>query len=131
MKRILFFTACFFVLYSAKSQSLSIANDDIVEYNMVDSRPEFPNTYPDFMDFVAKNFSLPDYDGPTGILKVGFVIETNGMVSSVKVLKNLDATASSEIKKVMAKCPQWKPGEHNGKPVRVYYEFSLKLMSQS
>ena len=131
MKRILFFTACFFVLYSAKSQSLSMANDEIVEYNTVDVRPEFPGSYTNFMDFVSKNFSLPDYDGPTGILKVGFVIEVDGMVSSVKVLKNLDATASNEIKKVMAKCPQWKPGEHNGKPVRVYYEFSLKLMSQS
>ena len=131
MKRILFFTACFFVLYSAKSQSLSMANDEIVEYNTVEVRPEFPGSYTNFMDFVSKNFSLPDYDGPTGILKVGFVIEVDGMVSSVKVLKNLDATASNEIKKVMTKCPQWKPGEHNGKPVRVYYEFSLKLMSQS
>ena len=131
MKRILFFTACFFVLYSAKSQSLSMANDEIVEYNTVEVRPEFPGSYTNFMDFVSKNFSLPDYDGPTGILKVGFVIEVDGMVSSVKVLKNLDATASNEIKKVMAKCSQWKPGEHNGKPVRVYYEFSLKLMSQS
>jgi protein TonB len=53
------------------------------------------------------------------------------MVSSVKIIKNLDSTSSAEIKKVMAKCPQWKPGEQNGKPVRVYYEFSLKLMSQS
>lgn len=131
MKRILFFTACFFVLYSAKSQSLSMANDEIVEYNTVEVRPEFPGSYTNFMDFVSKNFPLPDYDGPTGILKVGFVIEVDGMVSSVKVLKNLDATASNEIKKVMAKCPQWKPEEHNGKPVRVYYEFSLKLMSQS
>ena len=131
MKRILFFTACFFVLYSAKSQSLSMANDEIVEYNTVEVRPEFPGSYTNFMDFVSKNFSLPDYDGPTGILKVGFVIEVDGMVSSVKVLKNLDATASNEIKKVMAKCPQWKPGVHNGKPGRVYYEFSLKLMSQS
>lgn len=131
MKRILFFTACFFVLYSAKSQSLSMANDEIVEYNTVEVRPEFPGSYTNFMDFVSKNFPLPDYDGPTGILKVGFVIEVDGMVSSVKVLKNLDATASNEIKKVMAKCPQWKPGVHNGKPVRVYYEFSLKLMSQS
>ena len=131
MKRILFFTACFFVLYSAKSQSLSMANDEIVENNTVEVRPEFPGSYTNFMDFVSKNFSLPDYDGPTGILKVGFVIEVDGMVSSVKVLKNLDATASNEIKKVMAKCPQWKPGVHNGKPVRVYYEFSLKLMSQS
>lgn len=131
MKRILFFTACFFVLYSANSQSLTIANDDLVEYNTVDVRPEFTGDYPNFMDFVAKNFNLPDYEGPTGLLKVGFVIELNGVVSSVKVLKNLDVSASNEIKKVMAKCPQWKPGEHNGKPVRVYYEFALKLLSQS
>jgi len=131
MKRILFFTVCFFVFCTAKSQDLSMANEDIIEYNTVDVRPEFPGSYKGFMDFVSKNFSLPDYEGPTGILKVGFVIETNGVVSNVKVIKNLDTTSSAEIKKVIAKCPQWKAGEQNGKPVRVYYEFSLKLMSQS
>ena len=131
MKRILFCLFCFFSFQSIVAQDLSMANDEIVEYNTVDVRPEFPGTYSNFMDFISKNFSLPDYEGPTGVLKVGFVIETNGLVSNVKVLKNLDTTSSAEIKKVMAKCPQWKPGEHNGKPVRVYYEFSLKLMSQS
>lgn len=131
MKRILFCLFCFFSFQNIVAQDLSMANDEIVEYNTVDVRPEFPGTYSNFMDFISKNFSLPDYEGPTGVLKVGFVIETNGLVSNVKVLKNLDTTSSAEIKKVMAKCPQWKPGEHNGKPVRVYYEFSLKLMSQS
>jgi hypothetical protein len=131
MKRILFFVVGFFIFCSVNAQDLSVANDEIVAYNDVELRPELPSTYASFMDFVSKNFSMPDYEGPTGFLKVGFVIEPNGVVSNVKVLKPLDSTSSAEIKKVMTKCPQWKPGEHNGKAVRVYYEFSLKLMSQS
>lgn len=131
MKRILFYLFCFFSFQNLVAQDLSMVNDEIVEYNTVDVRPEFPSAYSNFMDFVSKNFALPDYEGPTGTLKVGFVIEASGVVSSVKILKSLDTSSSAEIKKVMAKCPQWKPGEQNGKPVRVYYEFSLKIMSQS
>ena len=130
MKKILFFTVCFFVFCAAKAQDLSMADEDIIEYDTVDVRPEFPDSYNGFMDFISKNFSLPDYEGPTGVLKVGFVIEANGVVSNVKVVKNLDTASAAEIKKVMSKCPQWKAGVHNGKPVRVYYEFSLKLISQ-
>lgn len=130
MIRNFFLIASFFIFSIVNAQSLSMANDDVVEYNTVEVRPEFLGSYDNFMGFIAKNFLLPDYDGPTGILKVGFIIEPNGTVSSVNVLKKLDANAAEEIKKVMSKCPQWKPGEHNGKPVRVYYEFSLKLMSQ-
>ncbi|MGL2986935.1 energy transducer TonB [Flavobacterium sp. RSSA_27] len=131
MKRILFIAMWFFMFCTGHAQDLSMANDEIVPYNDVELRPELPGNYSSFMDFVSKNFSMPEYEGPTGYLKVGFVIEPNGLVSNVKVLKSLDSTSSEVIKKVMTKCPQWKPGEHNGKPVRVYYEFSLKLMNQS
>ncbi len=131
MKRFLFVTICSFFFSFCYSQDLTMANDEIVEYNIVELRPEFPEYSGNFMEFIAKNFSLPDYDGPTGNLKVGFIIEPTGVVTNVKVLKNLDTTSSSEIKKVMSKCPKWKPAEHNGKPVRVYYEFSLKLSGNS
>lgn len=127
MNKILLIAICFFVFSSSYAQALSMANDDLVEYNTVDLRPEFPEYSGNFMEFVSKNFSLPDYDGPSGIMKIGFIIEQNGLVTNIKVLKNLDITSSAEIKKVMAKCPKWKPAEHNGKPARVYYEFSLKL----
>lgn len=82
------------------------------------------------MGYISENFLLPDYDGPSGTLKVGFIIETTGVVSNVKVIKCLDVHSSVEIKKVMSKSPSWKPAQHNGKPVRVYFEFSLKLSSQ-
>ena len=127
----LLFAVCFFYFSNGQSQSMSIASDDLLEYNTVDLRPEFPEFSGNFMEYVSKNFSLPDYDGPTGSLKVGFIIEQNGVVSSVKVLKILDVVSTAEIKKIMARCPKWKPAEHNGKPARVYYEFSLKLNGNS
>lgn len=108
-----------------------MATDEIIEYNEVQVRPEFPEYSGNFMGFISKNFKLPDYDGPEGVMKVGFIIETTGLISNVKVLKKLDAASANEIKEVMAKCPKWKPAEHNGKSIRVYYEFSLKLDGNS
>jgi hypothetical protein len=131
MNKIILHLVALLFISTAFAQDLSMVSDDVIEYNTVDLRPEFPDYSGNFMDFVSRNFSLPEYDGPTGSLKVGFIIEQNGMVTNIKVLKNLDTTSTVEIKKVLAKCPKWKPAEHNGKPVRVYYEFSLKLSSAS
>lgn len=131
MKKIVFLFFLIFFVVSTNAQDMEMASDDLVEYDRVDLRPEFPNTFASFMDYISKNFNLPEYDGPTGVIKVAFIIEPNGKISNIKILKNLDSTASNEMKKVLAKCPTWKPGEHNGKPARVLFEFSIKLMGNS
>lgn len=131
MKKIVYTFFFILIFHYSNAQDMQIAADDLIEYDKVDLRPEFPSTYASFMDFINKNFNLSDYDGPTGIMKATFIIEANGKISNIKLVKSLDAMAASEMKKVLAKCPAWKPGEHNGKPVRVMFEFSIKLQGNS
>lgn len=127
MKRVLFFVIHFLLFCNARAQVSTTANTEVINYYTVDLRPEFLGPNNNFTTFFAKNFSLPDYEGSDDILKIGFIIEIDGTVSDIKILKKTDEYIQEQVKKVINKCPKWNAGEHNEKPVRVYYEFSLKL----
>lgn len=57
--------------------------------------------------------------GIQGRVVVEFIVEKDGSVSSVKVVKSLDESVDAEAVKVIKASPKWKPGIHNGKRVRV------------
>ncbi|MDD4639229.1 MAG: TonB family protein [Bacteroidales bacterium] len=68
--------------------------------------------------------------GIQGRVVVEFIVEKDGSVSSVKVVKSLDEAIDAEAVKVIKASPKWKPGIHNGNRVRVKIalpvEFRLK-----
>jgi Na+-translocating ferredoxin:NAD+ oxidoreductase RnfG subunit len=82
------------------------------------------------MDFIGKNFKMPDYEGYGGTIKVAFIIEIDGSVTNVKVVKDLGDGTGDEAKRVVSISPRWTSGEFRGKKVRVLYELPIKIASQ-
>ncbi|MBW4362553.1 energy transducer TonB [Flavobacterium taihuense] len=131
MKRILLLVIILFGVNFASAQATATIVDDApYNYEDVEVRPEFPGGYNELMNFIGKNFKMPEYEGNGGVLKVAFVIEVDGSVTNVKVVKDLGEGTGAEAKRVISASPRWSSGEFRGKKVRVLYELPIKIASQ-
>ena len=94
---------------------------------VLDRQPTFPGGMDKFYGFVAQNFRAPDTQMSNTIkVYVSFVIEKDGSMTDIKVLRNpgygLDQEAIRVLKKLKTK---WEPGILNGKPVRTSYNLPI------
>lgn len=92
-------------------------------------QPEFPGGQKAFSEFIMSNFYAPPIaDGPKTVKAyVSFVVEKDGTVTSIKVLKDPGYGVGEEAIRVLKLSPKWKPGVQNGKAVRVMYNLPLTL----
>ncbi len=82
--------------------------------------------------YISENLRYPEQaksDGIAGKVHVSFVVETDGSVSDVKVLRGIGHGCDDEAVRVVKSMPRWTPGTLFGKPVRVHYNmpFAFKL----
>jgi TonB family protein len=61
----------------------------------------------------------------TGVVYAGFVVEKDGQISNVKILRDIGGGCGKEVLRVINAMPKWKPGIFNGEPVRT--EFVLPI----
>jgi hypothetical protein len=131
MKKLLLSVITLFIVNITSAQSTNTYVDDApYNYEEVELRPEFPGGYNELLNFIGKNYKMPDYDGNGGVLKVAFIIEIDGSISNVSVVKDLGEGTGAEAKRVISLSPRWSIGEHRGKKVRVLYELPIKIASQ-
>lgn len=98
--------------------------DDVVAYNDCDQRPMFlnssdPNQF--LQKWVYQYLKYPASavrDGIQGRVLVDFIIERDGKVSDVRVVKGVSEELDAEAVKVVAASPKWRPGRVNGNKVR-------------
>jgi protein TonB len=81
--------------------------------------------------FLAKNIEYPEQakkEKITGRVFVSFVVEKNGEVSNVKILRGIGGGCDEEALRVVSKMPKWKPGKDDyGNSVRVQYNLPIKF----
>lgn len=96
---------------------------------MVEIMPSFKGGNIDkFRDWVQKRTNYPQVaidNKIQGRVMLTFIIESDGTVSNVTVLKGVDPLIDSEAVKAIAASPKWSPGLQRGKPVRVRYSMWL------
>jgi hypothetical protein len=98
-------------------------------YNEVFRHPKPKNGMDDFYRFVAKNFNTPAVPGLKGSIYATFIVEKDGTVSDINIIKDIGYGTGTEAVRVIQKFNQWIPGMLKGKPVRVMY--SLPIIIQS
>ncbi len=83
--------------------------------------------------FLSENIHYPQSalkNGIQGTVYVHFIIEKDGSISDIKVLKGIGGGCDEEAIRVLSIIPKWIPGRQNGKTVRVLFNtpisFSLK-----
>ena len=103
--------------------------DGPVNTNALDKLPEFPGGIAKFYAYVGTNFEKPEIDGEQTIsVYVSFVIEEDGTMSNIKVLRDpgygLGTEAIRVLKSLKAK---WAPGMIAGQAVRTSYDLPIKV----
>jgi protein TonB len=110
--------------------------EEIVEaeiFTVVESMPEYPGGMGSLMKYLAENIKYPPLAKESGIqgrVFINFVVEPDGTISNVKVLRGIGGGCDEEAVRVVEKMPKWKPGKQRGKNVRVSYNLPVKFTLQ-
>ena len=97
---------------------------------IVENMPEYPGGFDAMFDFINANLVYPQEAIDAGIegrVFVGFVVEKDGSVSSIKLLRGIGYGCDEAAMDVVRKMPKWKPATQRGKPVRVQYQLPLNF----
>ncbi|MDO4770720.1 energy transducer TonB [Porphyromonas sp.] len=114
---------------SAGTGRAEAVQDDQV-FDFLEEMPEFPGGEVEMMKFLQKNVVYPTIaqeNGIQGRVSVGFVVEKDGSVSDVKVLRGVDPSLDKEAVRVVKSMPKWKPGMQTGKPVRCRFTIPVNF----
>ena len=110
--------------FKASQQTIPEGNSDVVSFFECDDRPLFSNNAdPRYFlrEWVYHYLKYPQSalrEGVQGTVMVQFIIEKDGRVSDVKVVKGVDAELDAEAVRVIEASPKWKPGRMSGNKVR-------------
>lgn len=107
-----------------------VASVDNEIYSVVSQDPQYPGGQEAMAKFLSDNLVYPAEardKGITGRVVVTFVVEKDGNVSNVKVLRDIGGGCGAEAVRVVKKMPRWKPGKANGKAVRTQFTLPLNF----
>ena len=108
---------------------VATSKEDTV-YQIAEEMPEFPGGVEALMDYVGRNVKYPEEAKDKeiqGRVFVSFVIEKDGSVNEVKVLRGIGGGCDEEAVRVIKAMPKWTPGKQKGKPVRVNYQIPINF----
>jgi protein TonB len=103
-------------------------NTAVYTTGTVEHFPEFPGGMEAFSKFLRKNLRYPHQAQEAevgGKVFVSFVVEKDGRLTDIKIVKGIGFGCDEEAARVLAKSPAWKPGIQNSKPVRVLFNIPL------
>ncbi|MBR3915444.1 MAG: energy transducer TonB [Bacteroidales bacterium] len=104
-----------------------IEEEEIVEaeiFKVVEEMPEFPGGSAKLMEYIQKNIKYPMMARESDIqgrVFVNFVVEPDGSISNVAVLRGIGGGCDEEAVRVVNSMPKWKPGKQRGSAVRCAY----------
>lgn len=100
----------------------------------VENMPEFPGGIKAMMKWLGENINYPEEAAKKNIqgrVIVQFVVETNGTISNIEVIKSMHKLLDAEAMRVVGAMPKWKPGTlQDGKAVRVRYTLPVQFALQ-
>lgn len=100
-------------------------------FTVVEQKPEFPGGDAALMKYLATNTTYPAIakeSGISGTVFITFVIEKDGSISSIGVLREVAGGCTEEALRVVSEMPRWTPGKQRSKPVRVRMNLPVKFV---
>ena len=101
--------------------------------DIVEQQPVFPGGPAALMKYLSENTKYPvvaQENGVQGRVTVQFVVEKDGSISDVHVLRGVDPSLDKEAVRVVKSMPRWTPGKQNGITVRVNYRVPVLFRLQ-
>lgn len=102
-------------------------------FTVVEQMPMYPGGDGALMGYLRDNIHYPTVaaeNGVQGRVVVGFVVERDGSITDVKILRGVDPSLDREAMRVVKSMPRWNPGKQNGSAVRVKYQIPVSFRLQ-
>jgi TonB family protein len=96
-------------------------------FTSVESQPRFPGSLGDFLRQNIKYPAAMREANVQGKVYVQFVVETDGSLSNIKVLRDVGYGSAEEAERVIGLSPKWQPANQNGKLVKVAYTVPINF----
>ena len=102
-------------------------------FDVVEQMPSFPGGPAALMTYLSQNTKYPvvaQENGVQGRVVVSFVVERDGSITDVRVVRSVDPSLDKEATRVVKSMPNWIPGKQNGSTVRVKYNVPVSFKLQ-
>ena len=102
-------------------------------YVVVEQMPAFPGGDAALMKYLSENIKYPEAAekaGEQGRVVVNFIVEKDGAISNVNVVRSVTPTLDAEAVRVIKAMPKWVPGKQDGQSVRVKYNVPVSFRLQ-
>lgn len=99
-------------------------------FQSVEVQPEPPGGMAAFRKWIGDNYQYPSGAidaGVKGTVQVSFVVEKNGELTDIKVVRDLSYGTGQAAINLLKRAKKWSPGIQNGRPVRVAYSLPIRL----
>jgi protein TonB len=93
-------------------------------YQFVEQMPQFPGGDQAMMEYLKKNLRYPTVareNGVEGRVIVRFVVNEDGKVSDVVIMRDIGSGCGQEAVRVVSMMPKWIPGKQNGRAVKTFF----------
>ena len=103
-------------------------NDEL--FIVVEEQPQFPGGTEAMIKFINDNLQYPliaKENGIQGRVIVNFVIEKDGSLSDIQIVRGVDPSLDLEAVRLITSMPKWIPGKQRGKEVRVRYTLPISF----
>lgn len=118
----------FVLLFSFMTSTAQTKKNDML-FSVVEVMPQYPGGQIAMLKYIMENIKYPEQamkKGIQGRVVVSFIVEKDGRVSNVRLLRSVESSLDKEAVRVVKSMPKWSPGKQNGKPVRV--RFNVPVM---
>jgi protein TonB len=102
-------------------------------FKVVEQMPQYPDGEAAMLKFIYDNIKYPAIardNGVEGTVYIKFIVETDGSVTNVEVIRDIGGGCGEEAKRVVKQFPRWNPGKQRGRPVRVFFNLPVKFKLQ-
>lgn len=126
----LVFLFCSLLSIDTYSQEKDKVDEDVRIFSIVEEEASYPGGYDALMEFLAKNIQYPEKAkkmGVKGKVFVTFIVEKDGSISDIKVLRDIGYGCGEEVIRVIKLMPKWKPAKQRGKAVRQQFNLPVSF----
>lgn len=99
-------------------------------FTIVEQMPQYPGGDKALQKFMEKNLQYPVTaieNGVEGTVYISFIVERNGGITSVKVIRGIGGGCDEEALRLVHLMPEWKPGKQEGETVRTYMTLPVRF----
>jgi protein TonB len=100
-------------------------------FTIVEDMPAFPGGDAGLLKYIAENVDYPPIakeNGITGVVYISYIVDKQGNVTDVKVVRGADSFLDKEAVRVVKTIKGYKPGKQRGKPVPVQFTIPIRFV---